>query len=314
MTTGALPRGSVALQYGADPGTGRRPTSRREARPDSRIARAASRSVRLRDPQAELSALLRAWRGRLTPADLPVVDPYPRRRKQIVSQYDIAYAVGSTPYWYGELERGNGRGRHTDDYLDRVAAVLRLSDCEREVLYRLAVGRAPAGEQKPADPPQISSAMSRLVHSQPYPCMVVDNAFAVRAHNARSENWFPWLRSDTPNLMRWAFIDPSARQQLDRWEEDWVPALLAQLRLAYIRDPENRALIEVIRDIMAANEMARWRWDNLPSVEETGTLVRGVRVTAAAPVKVGIVSCSPEGGYGIRMLTMVPIEPTNGRP
>lgn len=313
MTTGALSRESVARRYGANPGIGRRRISRSEARSDGRTIEAPGPPARLRDPQAELSALLRTWRRRLTPADLPVIDPYPRRRKQIVSQYDIAYALGSTPYWYGELERGRGRGRHTDDYLDRVAAVLRLSDREREVLYRLAVGRVPAGEHKPADPPRISSAMGRFVRSQPYPCMVIDNAFTVRAHNARSESWFPWLRSDAPNLMRWAFTDPSARQQLDRWEEDWMPALLAQLRLAYIRDPENTALAEVIRDIMAVNELVRWRWDNLPSVEDDGTPVRGVRVMAGAPVKVGILYCSPDGCSGVRMLTMVPIEPANVR-
>ena len=67
---------------------------------------AVSRPPGIGSSQAELSALLRAWRKRLRPEDVP------------------------------------GFVRYSDDFLDRVAVALRLSEGEREVLYRLAIALA----------------------------------------------------------------------------------------------------------------------------------------------------------------------------
>ncbi|MEU1813025.1 MmyB family transcriptional regulator [Micromonospora aurantiaca (nom. illeg.)] len=281
---------------------------------NSSTARLLTRPPQIGSSQAELSALMRAWRRRLTPADVPGLVQYPRRRKQSLSQDDIARLVGSTSFWYGELERGK-RGRYSDDFLDRVADALRLADDEREVLYRLGVGRQPVpragacGETSPAG--EMSRTMERLVAAQQCPAYIIDSAFNIQACNAQARQWFPSLPSE-PNLMRWAFTHPAAQQQLDRWEEDWAPSLLAQLRMAHAREPDNGSLTRVIRDIIASNEQARWCWENKPSVTDPGRAERGVRLPAgASPVTVEVITCSPLGYAGMQMVCMVPVDPAH---
>ncbi|WP_425412908.1 hypothetical protein [Micromonospora nigra] len=185
---------------------------------------------------------------------------------------------------------------------------MRLSDSEREVLFLAAGRRSIGGGASPAGA-TINPAVLRLVDRQPHPCLLIDSAFTVRAYNARAEDWFPWLKGDEPNLMRWAFTDPAARRQLERWDRDWAPGFLAQLRLAYMREPDNAALTQVIHDVMAASDLARWRWQNRPSVDDAGVSVRSVRVDGSgSPLKVEVVACSPLGCSAASMLMLVPVE------
>lgn len=273
-----------------------------------------ARCPQIGSSQAELSALMRAWRKRLTPADVPGFIQYPHRRKQTLSQDDIARVVGSTSYWYGELERGK-RGRYSDDFLDRVSEALRLSDDEREVLYCLAVGRQPvprpgdaAGGGLPTG--ETSRTMQRLVAAQQCPAFIIDTAFNVRAINQRAAAWFPSLHGPS-NLIMWAFTHPQAHRQLDRWEEDWAPSLLAQLRMAHAREPDNDELTRVIREVIVSNERARWYWENKPSVTDPGRAIRDVRIPdQEAPIKVEVIACTPLAHAGMKMICMVPLEPT----
>lgn len=280
------------------------------ARLNSNTARLLTVPPQIGSSQAELSALMRAWRRRLTPADVPGFVQYPRRRKRTVSQDDVARLAGSTSFWYGELERGK-RGRYSDDFLDRVAEALRLGDNEREALYRLAVGRQPvprAGAAGTGLAGEMSRTMERLVATQRCPAYIIDSVFDMQACNAQAAAWFPSLPS-ARNLMRWAFTHPSAQQQLDRWQEDWAPSLLAQLRMAYAREPDNEPLAQVVRDVIASNAQARWCWENEPRVADTGQGARGVLLPdRASPVQVEVVTCAPLGYAGMQMICMVPID------
>lgn len=263
------------------------------------------RPLNIGGSQTELSALLRAWRKRLTPADVPGFVQYPHRRKQTLSQDDVARLVGSTSFWYGELERGRV-GRYSDDFLDRVAVALHLSDGEREVLYSLAVGRQPVPRLQPSR--EVSQTMERLVAAQQCPAYIMDSAFDVKAWNAGAGAWFHWLPTES-NLMRWVFTDPAARQQLYRWEEDWAPSMLAQLRMAHAREPDNAALTQLIREIITGNEEARSRWEKNPTVVDAGNGVRGICVSDCdTPVRVEVIACSPLGYPGMQMVIMVPVE------
>ncbi|MFG3423254.1 helix-turn-helix transcriptional regulator [Micromonospora sp. NPDC048063] len=277
--------------------------------PDGKFSGLLTRPSPIGSSEAELSALLRAWRRRLTLDDLPNFVRYPHRRRQTVSQDDIARVVGSTSFWYGELERGR-LGRYSDDFLDRVAEALRLSEPEREVLYRLAVGRQPVRRPRPADAEEVTQTVQRLVSVQRCPAFIVDSTFTVRAWNTQAGSWFPGLILDDANLMRWAFTHPEARRQLASWEEDWAPSLLAQLRMAHAREPNHGALAQLIREVTAGNEHARWFWENEPSVVDTGKAVRGIRILGrSTPIKVEVITCSPLGYPGIKMVILVPVEP-----
>ncbi|MEU3455256.1 helix-turn-helix transcriptional regulator [Micromonospora sp. NPDC006766] len=280
--------------------------------PDDNALGLLTRPLPIGKAEAELSALLRAWRRRLKLDDLPDFVQYPHRRRRTVSQDDIARVVGSTSFWYGELERGR-LGRYSDDFLDRVAEALHLNEAEREVLYRLAVCRQPVRRARSARSDEVSRTVRRLVSAQRCPALILDSTFTVRARNTQAEAWFPALIPGNANLMRWAFIRPEARRQLARWEEDWAPSLLAQLRMAHAREPGHRALAQLIREVTAANEHARWCWENEPNVVDTGKAVRGIRIRGeGTPVRVEVITCSPLGHPGLTMVIVVPVEPVDG--
>jgi len=77
--------------------------------------------------------------------------------------------------------------------------------------------------------------------------------------NQHMQDWFPWARPGA-NLMHWAFTTAEARVHLHRWEEDWAPQMIAKMRLALARSPEDERLTELIAAILRVNREARALW------------------------------------------------------
>lgn len=87
----------------------------------------------------ELGAFLRAWRERLDHTRVPGIDSTRRRTKSGLTQRDVATLTNVSLTWYQELERGEPR-RFSEDFLQRLANLLRLDKTERAVLFHLALG------------------------------------------------------------------------------------------------------------------------------------------------------------------------------
>lgn len=216
------------------------------------------------DSGVELARLLRSWRERLDPKSVPgLFDRYPRRRKSHVSQEDIARLIGVSSVWYGKLERGE-RAQYSDDFLDRTAIALRLSSNERMLLYLYSVGREPVTRERHAAD-VVTGGLERVVRQQPWPAYISDGSWEIITYNDKVRSWFPWVDYEH-NLMRWVFTYPEARHQLYKWETDWAPAMLAQMRVASARQPENKRLAELVQEILSVNDEARQLWENQPTV------------------------------------------------
>jgi hypothetical protein len=61
---------------------------------------------------------------------------------------------------------------------------------------------------------------------------------------------FPWVTAENANVMRWVFTDPDARRRLFRWETEWAPQMLAQMRAELLRQPPNPRLRQVIDEVL----------------------------------------------------------------
>jgi len=86
--------------------------------------------------RAMLSALLTAWRARLSPADVGLPS---RGRLKGLHRKDVAKLAGVSPRWYEMFERGTAKRRFSAAFVIRVADALRLDTGERAALNRLAL-------------------------------------------------------------------------------------------------------------------------------------------------------------------------------
>src|SRR6478735_7222644 len=80
-----------------------------------------------------LPELLRSWRRRVNPDEIPGLAS-PGRRAKGLTQRDVARLTGVSERWYGALERGM-EANYSADFLDRLSSVLGLSRAERDALY-----------------------------------------------------------------------------------------------------------------------------------------------------------------------------------
>jgi transcriptional regulator with XRE-family HTH domain len=261
----------------------------------------------LGDSTVELGDLVRTWRRRLRPDQVPGFGVYPARRRDHVSQDDVARLVGSTSYWYGELERGRVGG-YSDDFLDRVAVALRLTEAEREVLYYYAAGREPAATYTPST--EVSKTFQRMVDVLPLPAYVSDIAWDVLYANRHISAWFPWLPRE-PNVMRWTFTYPEARLQLAKWDTDWAPPMIAQMRLVHARYHDNQRLTQLIEEILAVNDDARRLWaEDLAVKGHPDGDRRMIYVPGRDdPIEIEIMSLGPHRDPTQRLVLLVPLSP-----
>lgn len=259
----------------------------------------------------ELSRLVRSWRERLDPASIPglIRDG---RRKNLVSQEDMARLIDISNVWYGRLERGE-TAKYSDDFLDRAAIALRLNDDERMLLYIYAVGHEPA-PRGIRSPVPLTEPLKRVVHSQPWPAYLSDAAWDVITANKPMRSWFPWIGSGLEtNIMRWVFTYPEAREQLHHWDTDWAPLMLAQMRVAAARQPNNQRLNRLISEILDTSPVARRLWEeqSLVRVHPDGDHRRLHLPYHQKVVEVELVALAPLRAADVRLMMLIPI---NGAP
>ncbi|MEV5129088.1 helix-turn-helix domain-containing protein [[Kitasatospora] papulosa] len=226
-----------------------------------------------------LPELLRAWRNRANPRRIPGLVSVGRRSDGL-TQRDVARLTGVSERWYRELERGN-EAQYSPDFLDRLSLVLELSPAERRALYLRAIGRPPAL----AVVPEVDRAaevdeelLQRFLDGQaPNPAFATDLAWNVIGYNGPLVDWFPWVVRQA-NQMKWALLEPEAREQLVDWERDWARPFLGQIRYERAHHPEDEALQELEYDILAQSPDARELWGRREMTEHSHGDLRRLRL------------------------------------
>jgi transcriptional regulator with XRE-family HTH domain len=268
---------------------------------DRRVGR--NKTSAMLEPNLQLRNLMLSWRLRLDPDRIAGLAD---QRRRTVTQETVADRVGVSPLWYGRLERGELDRNYSDEMLERVAFTLRLSDDERIMLFLLAAGHEPPPRVRP--PRRVlGEGLEKLVNVIPYPAWISDRAWDILLHNDAMMDWLPHIAYES-NVMRWVFAFPESRMQLVDWEGTWAPRMLAQMRVAHARWPEDQRLNEIVEEALAVNEAARRMWDETRVYSHPDGDRRLLHLPGGRGIcEVEIVAMPPMRDPELRLVTLVPV-------
>ncbi|GAA1953679.1 helix-turn-helix transcriptional regulator [Amycolatopsis minnesotensis] len=215
----------------------------------------------------ELGAFLRSRRERITPSEAGV-PATGRRRTPGLRREELAFLAGISATWYTYLEQGRDI-RPSEQVLTALATALRLTGHERDHLFHLA--GAPAAPE-PDEPEAVDPAVAAIpMLVRPNPAYLTGVSYDLLSVNPAATELFADLNTDRPNLARWMFTSPAARQVLVDWERE-AQVLLARLRGAAGRHPAHPRFARLIEELHAASPEVREWWPRYDiQVSRTGT-------------------------------------------
>lgn len=173
----------------------------------------------------ELGLFLRARRERTAPSDVGL-PASTRRRTPGLRREELATLAGISTTWYTFLEQGRDV-RASAQVLMAIANALRLDEPGRAHLLAIAADNPRPVEQVEHLAPDVAAVPGMV---EPNPAYVTGSSYDILAWNDAAAALFPGATErPQPNLARWIFTDPSAREVLPDW------TLVAQGLLARLR-------------------------------------------------------------------------------
>jgi transcriptional regulator with XRE-family HTH domain len=190
----------------------------------------------------ELGTFIRSHRERTTPQMLGL-DPGTRRRTPGLRREELAQLGGVSATWLTWIEQGRDVGV-SPGALVRLARVLRLTAAERAYLFELSGKRDP--EASPETEPVLTGELTAVIDAIASPAYALDRTWTALAWNRAAQRLFTgWLNSAERNLLRFVFLDPSARQLIEDWPVR-AQRLVAEFRADFGRHlaaPDTRRLV-----------------------------------------------------------------------
>ena len=193
----------------------------------------------------ELGRAVFRWRNRLSPERVGV-PVGARRRVAGLRREELAELAGISVDYLVRLEQGRATSPSAQ-VVEALARALRLTDPERELIFRLAGQAVPGAELIPARiPPSLQRLLDRLDNN---PVAVFDAAWTLltanQPYNALMGDTTSWRGIERNALWRY-FLGPGSRAVTTASElADLEARLTADLRLAaarYPADPRPRQL------------------------------------------------------------------------
>jgi transcriptional regulator with XRE-family HTH domain len=220
---------------------------------------------------SELASCLRTWRDRLSPeeAGLPGGG---RRRAPGLRREELAQLAGLSVDYLARLEQG--RAAHpSPSVLMPLARALRLTDDERAHLFRVAGQAEPvAGTINRHLTPSVQRVLDRL---DDVPVMVIDAAYQLVAANALATALIGDKRhlSTRERNIAWAqFTGVRSRFRRSPEEDARMNAeVVADLREALGRYPEDEPLGTLIDDLLKASPRFAELWEQRPVAQRTAS-------------------------------------------
>jgi transcriptional regulator with XRE-family HTH domain len=226
-----------------------------------------------------LAAFLRARRERTSPRDvgLPVNS---RRRTPGLRREEVATLAGVSADYLVRLEQG--RDEHpSPEVLVALADAMRMSDDERRHLYHLgaisnSTAMCPAAVPLVHDvAPTVRAIVDRL---DPTPAFVLGPVGDVLAWNdawAAVTRPIGLLDDGAPNLARYVFLDPRARDAFPAWRTQADEQVGRLRRAAATRWHDDEHLLALVAELRGVAEF-EVRWAAHPIDEKR----RGTKVVA----------------------------------
>ena len=218
------------------------------------------------DNRAEVREFLTSRRAKLSPADLGLPD-VGQRRVPGLRRGEVATLAGVSIEYYAKLERGQIAGA-SSSVLEAIAHALRLDDTERAHLFDLArtadgiptSGRSRRRSSKPVlSRPSLHWALEAITDGIAF---VRNQQQDLLATNALGRVFYSPLIGDggrTPNLARFQFLDPAARDFYPDWDL-FAHMCVSIMRAEAGRDPHDRGLQDLVGELSTQSETFRRLW------------------------------------------------------
>src|SRR3954467_8228835 len=218
------------------------------------------------DNRSEVREFLTTRRARLTPEQVGL-PPTRSRRVPGLRRSEVAALAGLSVEYYARLERGQVAGA-SSSVLEALARALQLDETERAHLFdlaRAADGIPTSGRPRRRTP---SKAVSRL-SLQWALAAITDGVAFVRdprqnllATNTLGRAFYSPVIGDggrTPNLARFQFLDPAARDFYPDWDL-FAEMCVAIMRVEAGRDPHDRELQNLVGELSTRSATFRSLW------------------------------------------------------
>ncbi|MGN8244108.1 helix-turn-helix domain-containing protein [Cellulomonas soli] len=218
------------------------------------------------DTRAEVREFLMTRRARVTPEAAGVVAGS-NRRVPGLRRSEVAALAGVSVEYYAKLERGAIAGASAS-VLEAVSRALQLDDTERAHLLDLA--RAADGIPTSSRPrrrtsrpgatrPSLHWALAAITHAVAF---VRDPQQNLLATNDLGRAFYSPVLGDggrTPNLARFQFLDPAARDFYPDWDL-FAEMCVGIMRAEAGRDPHDKALQDLVGELSTRSETFRRLW------------------------------------------------------
>ena len=195
------------------------------------------------DQRRLLGEFVRAHRERMPPAAATG-----RRRTSGLRREELAALAGISVTWCTWIEQGRA-AQASPEALGRIAKALALSRAERDYLFKLAGRVDPEAPRGPStDAPASLVATVKAIEC---PAYALDRLWNACSWNEAAARLFAgWLDGDHQrNLLRYVFLEPSARALIPAWKER-AQRLLAEFRADFartFRDAQVQIFVETLR-------------------------------------------------------------------
>lgn len=214
--------------------------------------------------RAEIREFLSTRRARITPdqAGLPAYGG--NRRVKGLRREEVAMLAGMSVDYYIRLERGSLSGV-SDSMLDSLAAALQLDEAERDHLSSLARASNEHGRRRARATAQtVRPAVQQILDAIPdAPAWVRNGRHDILAMNDLARALYAPVFDDPrrpANTTRFIYLYPERARELFV-DYDHIAADAASfLRMEAGRNPNDKALIELVGELSTRSELFRQRW------------------------------------------------------
>lgn len=218
----------------------------------------------------ELAEFLQAMRQRGTPEAFGF-PAGPRRRTQGLRREEVAQLANISATWYTWIEQAR-EVNVSAEALDRLANALKLSKSERSYLFDMADRRDPQAHHNEVDTaPETLIGMLAQIEM---PAYIMGRTWDILAWNQAAQQLFvglldiDWPESARPNLMRFVFAHPLAKQFVVNWEMR-ARRLVAEFRADCRSRLEEPEVEQLIKELSSSNEFAQF-WKQHDVLERQG--------------------------------------------
>lgn len=194
----------------------------------------------------ELGDFLRSRRSALTPAQIGIPTHGAPRRVPGLRREEVARLAGMSVNYYTRIEQGESH-QMSDSVLEAIATALRLDETERLHLLRLAwptqIARGPLGPETVRD-----SLRALLDSATDQAAWVIGRRADLLAANRLGSALLGIDPGQRPNLARWLFLEPAARDlYVDL--ETIMHISASNLRISTREHPGDPELAELVAEL-----------------------------------------------------------------